>query len=92
MAINPTLRRKLKAQAHNLDPVIITGNKGITTNLILETDRALETHELIKVRVNAADKEQRKAMALELCQQCQAELIGSIGHIAILYRERKEEK
>jgi RNA-binding protein len=92
MALSPSQRRELKAKAHALNPVIIIGGKGLTDSVVLETDRALEAHELIKVRVNADDKPARKVMAEELCSRCQAELIQTIGHIAVIYRKRLGEK
>ena len=44
-------RKELKARAHKLEPVVIIGNKGLTAEVVAEIDRALKTHELIKVRV-----------------------------------------
>lgn len=87
MTISQEQRRLLKAQAHPLAPVIIIGNKGLTQNVSLETDRALLTHELIKVRINAEDRLSRQNIAAELCNECNAELIQIIGHIAIIYRK-----
>lgn len=92
MTISSEQRRLLKAKAHSLEPVVIIGNKGLTKNVSLETDRSLLAHELIKVRVNADDRESRQKMAEELCNDCNAELIQIIGHIAIIYRKSEGKK
>lgn len=81
-------KRSLAAKAHSLNPVVITGSKGITENLVQEMHSALEAHELIKVRVNAADRDDRQAMVEELSTLTQSEHIKTIGHVAIFYRKR----
>ena len=43
--------RHLRGLGHALDPVIAVGKNGVTEALVKETSRALEKHELIKVRV-----------------------------------------
>ncbi|PIQ42782.1 MAG: ribosome assembly RNA-binding protein YhbY [Gammaproteobacteria bacterium CG11_big_fil_rev_8_21_14_0_20_46_22] len=83
-------KRELAAKAHSLNPVVMTGAKGITENLVQEMHAALEAHELIKVRVNAADRDDRQAMVDELANLTQAEHIKTIGHVAIFYRKRRD--
>lgn len=82
--------RKLKAQAHALHPVVIIGQHELTAAVHHEIETALHAHELIKIRVNAADKAHRQQMTESICQQHQAFLIGSIGHIIIIYRKNKQ--
>lgn len=86
------LRKFLKAKAHALKPVVITGQHGITPNLLNEINLALDHHELIKVRVNAADREERGKMVEEIVRATEAELIQSIGHIITLYRKNPDKK
>jgi len=76
----------LRQKAHKLKPVVIIGNNELTEAVHLEIDGALDAHELIKVRVNAQDKEHRQQMITSICEQQQAELIQTIGHIVTLYR------
>src|SRR5258706_14569377 len=57
MALTPSRRSELRAQAHQLSPVVIIGDKGLTDEVIAEIDRSLKAHELIKVRAAAAGPE-----------------------------------
>ncbi|MDF1646581.1 MAG: YhbY family RNA-binding protein [Legionellaceae bacterium] len=84
------VKKKLKAEAHQLKPVIIVGAKGVTPALIEETNYALQAHELIKVKVNGEDKHCREEIAMSLCDALNAHFIQLIGHIAILYRENPD--
>ena len=56
-----------------------------------ETDIALNAHELIKVKINGAEKEDRIEMANVLCQQLTADLVQIIGNTAIIYRKKKDQ-
>ena len=49
-ALSNTLKNQLKKLAHNLKPVVLVGQKGITETLLQAVDKALEDHELIKVK------------------------------------------
>jgi len=86
------LKRALKAKAHHLKPVIIIGQKGLTQAVQLEIERALIDHELIKIKVNASDKQERQAMVDEICQERGAMLIQIIGSMATIYRESEDNK
>ena len=83
-------KKQLRAKAHTLKPVVITGNAGVTEAVLNEINLALDHHELIKVRVNAGDREQRKELSGQICEQTGAELIQSIGHIITLYRKNPD--
>ncbi len=83
-------RQALIAAAHHLKPVVMIGHKGLTSNVIAETDQALNIHELIKVRISVDDKEERQTMMDELCNTLQAHAINLIGNIAIIYRKKPE--
>jgi len=86
MTLTSKQRKELKAQAHHLNPVIRVGQKGITDNLLKETDQALTAHELIKVHIAQDEKAARQATAAEIASACHAEVVDHIGKIAILYR------
>ena len=83
-------KRYLRGLAHDLKPVILVGAKGVTAALLAELDLALEQHELIKARVAAEDRETRDQWIAALVDGAQATLIGRIGHVAVLYRPRKD--
>ncbi|MFQ5345450.1 MAG: ribosome assembly RNA-binding protein YhbY [Mariprofundus sp.] len=90
MSLSTKQRKELRAKAHDLKPVIRVGQKGISENLLLETSRALDTHELIKVHIAQNDREARKQCMQELASRSEAELVGQIGKICILYRRNPD--
>lgn len=84
--------RFLRGQAHGIKAMLQVGGKGITDALIAEIDAALEHHELIKVKVGAADREAREAMIDDLATRTGSALVQRIGHVAILYRQSKDRR
>ena len=73
MALTPSRRSELRAQAHKLDPVVIIGDKGLTDEVVAEIDRALKAHELIKVRAESADRDTRDAWMGAICERLVAQ-------------------
>jgi len=90
MAVNDKQKRYLKGLAHPLKPVVMVGNKGLTDNVLTEIDIALSCHELIKVKISGADKEDKAAMISHIANEKNADLVMSIGHVATFYRPAEE--
>jgi RNA-binding protein len=83
-------RKKLRRIAHHLQPVIIIGDGGLSDGLVAETERALADHELIKVKINALDREQRIALGDALAETCKAQPVQRIGKVLVLYRKNAQ--
>jgi RNA-binding protein len=64
----------------------MVSERGLSEGVSLEVERALEDHELIKVKLGLADPAARRAMATELCEQHRAELIQAVGKVVLIYR------
>ena len=89
--LSPIERRALKAQAHALDPVVMIGDQGLTPSVILEIERNLKAHELIKVRASTGDREARESWLHEICLALHASPIQHIGKMLIIWRKKPEE-
>ncbi len=86
MKLTDQQKRHLRGLGHALKPVVILGNAGLTENVLAEIDQALAYHELIKVRINAADREQRAAIIDAICEQTKGHPVQCIGHILLIFR------
>jgi len=62
------------------------GQHGLTDAVLTEVDVALNAHELIKVRIRGADKDERTEQCAQIGHQLNAEVVHQIGGIAVLYR------
>jgi RNA-binding protein len=88
MALTPSRRSELRAQAHKLVPVVIIGDKnGLTDEVLAEIDRSLKAHELIKIRAATDDRDARELWMEKICERLQAQAVQQIGKVLVVYRE-----
>lgn len=92
MALTTADKKHYRTLAHNLNPVVIIGDKGITENLLDEVNRALRDHELIKVKMNIGDRDDRSEMIDALLEATGAEFVQSIGKIVVLLKKNPKAK
>ena len=80
-------RKRLRQIGHALNPVVMIGSQGLTESVIEEINRALNDHELIKVKVGGEDREARSALITEIAEVSEAEIVQTIGKIVLLYKK-----
>lgn len=80
-------RKRLRQIGHALNPVVMIGDKGLTENVIEELSRALDDHELIKVKVGGEDRVARTALIAEIAKSTESQVVQTIGKIALLYKK-----
>ena len=78
-------RKNLRTQAHPLKPVVMIGQLGLTESVLSEIDIALNAHELIKVSIRNANKDERIKQGKNIENLLGAEVISQIGSITVLY-------
>ncbi len=91
MVLKYSQKKKLKALAHDLRPVIQVGKKGLTDELISAADRALLDHELIKMKF-VGFKEEKRDIIGAVSESTGSAVVGIIGHVAVLYRPHPDEE
>jgi RNA-binding protein len=84
-------KKKLKAEAHHLKPVVQIGHKGKTKTLIKAIDDALIAHELIKIQF-LDFKEEKRELAQEIAEEIDSAIVGIIGNVLTLYRANPEKE
>ena len=92
MTLTPRQKNNLRAQAHHLTPQIQIGKNGLTPQQVTQIKKALDDHELIKIKFNA-HKNQKTALSIEIIEKTESEHIALIGNTLIIYkRHPKPEK
>ena len=87
MSLTQEQKKQFKATGHHLKPIVTVAEQGLSEGVIAELDRALNDHELIKIQLRLADRDDRAAILTELCQQSSAVLVQTIGKMALIYRK-----
>ncbi|HUP97114.1 MAG TPA: ribosome assembly RNA-binding protein YhbY [Usitatibacter sp.] len=90
--LSPKRRSELRAEAHQLSPVVIIGDKGLTDEVLAEIERSLKAHELIKVRAATSERDARNVWLETICEKLGANPVQQIGKVFVVYRENPKEK
>jgi RNA-binding protein len=83
--------KQLKAAANELKPVVIVGTQGLSESVHKKIESCLDSHELIKIRINSKERETRLDIIGRIIKQHDATLIKSIGHVTVIYRKNEED-
>jgi len=84
-------RSFLRALAHSLKPVVQIGHGGLTDAVLKAIDSALQTHELIKIRLLDSDEVSASDIAPEIEQRTRSHVAQVIGKTLVVYRGRKKD-
>ena len=79
-------KRHLRALGHKLKALIHVGKKEIEEALIIETNAALDHHELIKVKLLESCSLGKHEASGMLADACAAEVAQILGKTFLLYR------
>ncbi|WP_461518088.1 ribosome assembly RNA-binding protein YhbY [Porticoccus sp.] len=86
MTLSNEDKKHLRRLGHNLNPVVTVAGNGLSESVLAELDRALNDHELIKVKLAVGDKEAKQLVIAEIAEKLGAEAVQTIGHIVLLLR------
>ena len=92
MTLTPRERQHLTGRAHALEPVVHVGHNALTDAVAAEIDRALTTHELIKIRVDAPDRDTRAELCDAIAARMDAAEVQRVGKILVLWRPAPDEE
>ena len=81
-------KKYLRGLAHDLKPVVIIGQHGLTDAVVNAIDGALRDHELIKIKYNEfKEKNQKKEISQQIQLRTGCQYAGAIGHTTIFFRQ-----
>ncbi|MES2673470.1 MAG: YhbY family RNA-binding protein [Pseudomonadota bacterium] len=90
MPISADRKKQFRSIGHKLNPIVTIAGNGLSESVLQELNRALDDHELIKVKLGIAEREDRKTITAQLQALPNVELIQEIGKVVILYRGNKK--
>lgn len=84
-------RRYLRGLGHHLDPIVQLGKHGLTDGVTQAVERALDEHELIKIKLGTECPLKRDEVAESLAAALGAAVAGTVGRTILLYRRHPKE-
>ena len=92
MDLSEKQKKYLRGLGHHLKPLITIGENGISKTLLIEFEKTLDRHELIKVKVRAPDRHARNIIINNLCEDKAIQIIQRIGNIILVYRANQKKE
>ncbi len=87
MSLDSDGKKHLRRIGHGLTPAVTVAIKGFTDPVRAEIERALTDHELIKVRISVAERDQRRELIEAITAATGAELVQAVGRVILLFRK-----
>jgi RNA-binding protein len=90
MSLSTDRKKNLRTIGHKLNPIVTIAGNGLSEGVLQELNRALDDHELIKVKIAVTERDDRKALTAELAALPNVEVVQEIGKVVLLYRTNKK--
>ena len=82
----------LRGLGQRLEPALKVGKGGLTSEFYSELQRRLNADELVKLRFLGAERDERAALCEEIADQGRCVCVGTVGHMALFYRQQPDEE
>jgi RNA-binding protein len=79
--------KRFRAIGHRLKPVVTIAGNGLSDAVMGELNRALKDHELIKIRINAEDRNDRDTTIEQIRVDSESHIVQRIGNVALFYKQ-----
>ena len=89
--LNKEQKKFLRSLAHNLNTIIWIGQKGLTENVMVEINNALDHHELVKMKIRVGERSLRDQTVEKICKATASEPVQKTGNTIVLFRRNLEQ-
>ena len=79
-------KKYLRTLAHDLNPVVMIGQHGLSEAVLSELDSTMKKHELLKIKIRVDDRNKKKEMVDKIIKFSEAFLVQIIGSVLVIYR------
>ncbi len=86
MSLSESQKKYLRGLCHHRHAIVTVAGKGLTDSVQNEIERAVNDHELVKIKLRSGDREEKQRWTDEICSTHDALLIQKIGNMIAIYR------
>jgi RNA-binding protein len=90
MSLSNEQKKRYRTIGHALSPAVTVAGNGLSESVLAEIERALTDHELIKIKLAIAERDDRKQAIETLCARTHAVVVQEIGKVALIFRAAKK--
>jgi RNA-binding protein len=85
-------KTRLRGLGQTLEPALKIGKAGLSPTFFREFARLLPARELVKLRLEGADRHERAALIAQIETETGVQCVGAVGHTALFFRQNPEPK
>lgn len=89
MHLTSKQRKHLTGIGHGLSPVVYIGKNGLTDEVTAAADKALEDHELVKIRF-VDFKKSKDDITRDIAASTGSVVVRVLGNTALVYRRNRD--
>ena len=86
MKLTNNQKKHLRKLAHNLRPIVMVGQQGLSDAVLDELESTMIKHELLKIKIRVNNREEKQKIVDEILNFSKAALVQVIGGVLIIYR------
>ena len=86
MKLTNNQKKHLRSLAHDLRPIVMVGQHGLSDAVLAELESTMIKHELLKIKVRASDRVEKKEIVDKILSFSKAALVQVIGGVLVIYR------
>jgi len=86
MKLTNNQKKHLRSLAHDLRPIVMIGQHGLSDAVLAELESTMIKHELLKIKVRASDRDQKQEIVDKILNFSKAALVQVIGGVLVIYR------
>jgi RNA-binding protein len=91
MKLTNNQKKYLRSLAHDLKPVVMVGQHGLSDAVLAELQSSMEIHELLKIKVRAENREEKQQIIDKIVASSEAAIVQVIGGVLVIYKPFDEE-
>ena len=90
IALTGAQKSRMRGMGQQMEVSFRVGKEGLTPAGMVELRRQMAAHELVKIRLLGADRDQREALCVQVAESTGSTLVGTVGRTALFYTPAPE--
>ena len=86
MKLTNNQKKHLRSLAHDLRPIVMVGQHGLSDAVLAELESTMTKHELLKIKVRSSDRDKKQEIVDKILSFSKAALVQVIGGVLVIYR------
>ena len=86
MKLTNNQKKHLRSLTHDLRPIVMVGQQGLSEAVLAELESTMTKHELLKIKVRTSNREEKQQIVDKILNFSKAALVQAIGGVLVIYR------